>query len=407
MDLKDLAKNSAKSKPSANKAGARQDAGPNSNEDFDSPYAGGLFGAGQVLSIDDFNKFASGTDSQGAHDNAATATATRKHAKITKRQPSSDPLNEDIPFGNESAPWDNASASNAYVAPWENSTPNYNDAAPWDGNTNDNADIPWDNYVPLDDAAAMDQAHISSAPQDSAAMYNAANAEKASNAAHAAASAASVARAESSAAVAAAGAAQSALVNGEDVAPWDSAVPNAFAQEVAGTSKASGRSLGGAKASSSSKDSASGTKKAASIKDALHDPALLHAKFNDDFAQKRSEAVMETASDLINTINNFSQSLNSPAESEAEDEVREISGASLKHGDVRVAGDDNSTEMFDPENNTYVGSKPGKKSRSQQEIEAMSDDDFLSALAFGGSDIFDDADDQDSDAAPVASHTAA
>ena len=101
---------------------------------------------------------------------------------------------------------------------------------------------------------------------------------------------------------------------------------------------------------------------------------------------------METASDLINTINNFSQNLNSPAESEAEDAVREISGASLKHGDVRIAGDDNSTEMFDPENNTYVGSKSGKKSRSQQEIEAMSDDDFLSALAFGGSDIFDDAD---------------
>ena len=131
MDLKDLAKNSAKSKPSANKAGARQDAGPYSNEDFDSPYAGGLFGAGQVLSIDDFNKFASGNDSQGASDNAATATAPRKHAKITKRQPSSDPLNEDIPFGNESSPWDNASGSNADVAPWENSTPNYNDTAPW------------------------------------------------------------------------------------------------------------------------------------------------------------------------------------------------------------------------------------------------------------------------------------
>ena len=406
MDLKDLAKNSAKSKPSANKAGARQDAGPYSNEDFDSPYAGGLFGAGQVLSIDDFNKFASGNDSQGAHDNAATATAPRKHAKITKRQPSSDPLNEDIPFGNESTPWDNASASNADVAPWENSTPNYNDAAPWDSNANGNADIPWDNYVPLDDTAAMDPAHSSSTNHDNAAMHNAANGQKTANAAHAAASAASVARAESSAAAAAAGSAQSALVNGDDVAPWDSAVPNAFAQEVAGTSKAGGRSLGGAKASSSSKVSASGTKKAASIKDALHDPALLHAKFNDDFAQKRSEAVMETASDLINTINNFSQNLNSPAKSEAEDEVREISGASLKHGDVRVAGDDNSTEMFDPENNTYVGSKPGKKSRSQQEIEAMSDDDFLSALAFGGSDIFDDADDQDSDAAPVASHTA-
>ena len=85
MDLKNLQK-ITKSKPSANKAGARQDAGPNSNEDFDSPYAGGLFGAGQVLSIDDFNKFASGTDSQGAYDNAATATAPRKHAKITKRQ---------------------------------------------------------------------------------------------------------------------------------------------------------------------------------------------------------------------------------------------------------------------------------------------------------------------------------
>ncbi|WP_317383281.1 ATP-dependent DNA helicase [Anaerobiospirillum succiniciproducens] len=411
MDLKDLAKNSAKSKPSANKAGARQDAGPNSNEDFDSPYAGGLFGAGQVLSIDDFNKFASGNDSQGAYDNAATATVARKQDKISKRQPSSDPLNEDIPFGNESSPWDNANASNADLAPWENSTPNYNDAAPWDSNANDNADIPWDNYVPLDDAAAMDHAHSSIAHHDSAAMHNAANGQKTANAAHAAVSAASVARADSSAAAAAAaaaaaGSAQSALVNGDDVAPWDSAVPNAFAQDVSGTSKGSGRSLGGAKASSSSKVSASGTKKAASIKEALHDPALLHAKFNDDFAQKRSEAVMETASDLINTINNFSQNLNSSAESEAEDAVREISGASLKHGDVRVAGDDNSTEMFDPENNTYVGSKPGKKSRSQQEIEAMSDDDFLSALAFGGSDIFDDADDQDSDAATVASHTA-
>lgn len=399
MDLKDLAKNLAKSKPSANKAGARQDAGPNSNEDFDSPYAGGLFGAGQVLSIDDFNKFASGNDSQGAYDNAATATAPHKHAKITKRQPSSDPLNEDIPFGNESSPWDNASASNADVAPWDNSTPNYNDAAPRDSNANGNADIPWDNYVPLDDTAAMDQTYSSSAHHDVAAMHNAANDEKASNAAHAAASAAS-------AASAAAGSAQSAGAYGDDVAPWDSAVPNAFAQEVAGTSKASGSSLGGAKASSYSKVSASGTKKGASIKEALHDPALLHAKFNDDFAQKRSEAVMETASDLINTINNFSQNLNSTAESKSEDEVREISGASLKHGDVRVAGDDNSTEMFDPENNTYVGSKSGKKSRSQQEIEAMSDDDFLSALAFGGSDIFDDADDQDSDDAPVVSHTA-
>lgn len=417
MDLKDLAKNSAKSKPTANKAGGSQATGPYSNEDFDSPYGDALFGAGQVLTIDDFNKLAAGGNSQASAATSDPTKARSKTTKITKRQPSSNPLDEEIPFGNDSDPWDNAHSHTSNAAPWDSSAtnvpnstnaapwgnthPNASDAAPWDNsaqkstnaapwdNSAPNAadvapwernhahsadDVPWDSYVPLDDNGS---------PWEQAASAT----SSASNQGAAAASSAGVSR-----------------VASDDFAPWDSAVPNAFGDAKVGSGNAA-MAKSGISAKSSSRTAASGNNRTKALKKALHDPALLYAQFNEDLAQKRSEAVMSTASDLISTINTFSHTQSSVISSEDGEASHKSNNASLKHGDVRVAGDDgNSTEMFDPENNTYVGAQSGKKSRSQKEIEAMSDDDFLSALAFGGSDIFDDAQDDDSNTSYVVAH---
>lgn len=206
----------------------------------------------------------------------------------------------------------------------------------------------------------------------------------------------------------------------DDLAPWDESIPDAFAGRR-GTAVAGSTTASAKKTKGSSSRAAKG-KGPVSVREALHDPVLMTNAFEStpsrEAAAKGHQGARDYVDAMTSVIDEYTgvadrYGLKRPAAirdyADAESaavasttaattataaDTGAVSSQTMKRGDVSVSGGDGeATEIFDPENNISVKTS---STSSKKDIATMSDDDFLSALAFGGADIFEDDDSSES-----------